>query len=154
VLTYLLGSVLADVVGVHAAIVALVALYLGGTPLALRSLLRALHQDERLTVFAVPLLYSAMYLLGLLPFVLGIPFMFWSMAAAIRYLEQPTWARGVLLSLLGVALFFCHVFPFAVFGLVYALVFPWTSPRSWLRSGAPALPALVSVAWWSTATRE
>ncbi|MGH7272473.1 MAG: hypothetical protein ACREJ3_18755, partial [Polyangiaceae bacterium] len=67
-LYYVVGSLIAYVVGVAHATVALMALYLGGTVLSLRALLKALDKDERLCLFVVPLLVNVMFLYGLLPF--------------------------------------------------------------------------------------
>jgi len=47
-LYYLIGDALAFVLGVKAASVAMMCLYLGGMPLAMCALLRALGRDERL----------------------------------------------------------------------------------------------------------
>jgi len=152
VLFYLVGSALAPLFGIHGAIQALMAVYLGGVPVALGALARALGKDERLALFAVPLVVNALFLLGLLPFLLGLPLMLGGMAVVVGYVERPALPRGLLLAALGVALFFCHVFPFALFGVVYALVFPWRSPRAWLGAALPALPALGAVMWWSLVT--
>ena len=148
VLYYLLGSFLAYFAGVVGANVVLMCGYLGGTVLALRTLLRALGKDERLCVLAVPLLYNVMFLFGLLPFLLGIPLMFWALATAVRWFEAPTRPRAILLGVLAVCVFYSHIFPFGIFGLGFALMFPWKEPRRWLRAGAPVVPALLFLAWW------
>jgi hypothetical protein len=149
VLYYLVGSFLAYFVGVIGANVLLMCGYLGGTVLALRSLLRALGKDERLCLLAVPLLYNVMFLFGLLPFLLGIPLMFLALATSVRWFEEPTRARAILLGVLAVCLFYSHIFPFGIFGLGFALMFPWKEPRRWLRAGAPVVPALLVFAWWT-----
>ena len=83
VLYYLLGSILAYPLGVHAANVVLLSVYLGGTPLAIRALLRALGRDERLCLFSIPILVNVMFSFGLLPFIFGIPLMFTALWAAV-----------------------------------------------------------------------
>jgi MFS family permease len=148
ILYYLLGTALAYLLGAYKANVLLMSLYLGGTPLALRSFLIALKKDERLALFAVPLVVNVMFLYGLMPFVFGIPVMFLAMAAAVRWFEQPTRERGIWLGVLAVALFYSHVFPFGVFGVAFAAMFPWSKPREWVRFGLPVVPALLCVAWW------
>jgi hypothetical protein len=85
VIYYVIGSLLAYVVGVINANILLMCGYLGGTVLALRELLRAMGKDERLCILVVPLLPNVMFMFGLLPFLLGIPIMFWALATAIRY---------------------------------------------------------------------
>jgi len=152
VLYYLVASLLAYAIGVVKANVVLMSAYLGGTPLALRALLRALGKDERLCILVVPLLVNVMFLFGLLPFLLGIPIMFWALATAIRHFEHPTPRRGALLAVLAVALFYSHIFPFGIFGLGFAAMFPWARPRRWLVSGLPTAPALLLLAQWTLFT--
>ena len=86
VVYYLIASALAYVLGVVKANIALMCVYLGGTVLALRELLRALGKDQRLCLLVVPLLYNAMFVFGLLPFLLGIPTMFFALATVTRSL--------------------------------------------------------------------
>ncbi len=152
VLYYLLGAVLATFVGVLAANVILVSGYLGGTVLALRALLRALGRDERLCLLVVPLLYNVMLFYGLFPFLLGVPLMLWGLATAISHFERPTVRSGVLLSVVALALFYSHIFPFGIFCIGFAVLFPWGRPSKWVVSAAPAVPAVLVLAWWSTLT--
>jgi hypothetical protein len=149
VIYYVLGAVLSIFVGVVAANILLVSACLGGTVLALRSLLRALGRDERLCLLVVPLLVNVMFLYGLLPFTLAVPIMLWGLATAVRHFERPTLATGGLLGLLALALFYSHVLPFGLFCIGYAAMFPWIRPSRWLRSAAPALPVGAVVAWWT-----
>ena len=148
ILYYLIGSVLSYVLGVYYGHIGLMCLYLGGTPLALRELLRAFGKDERLCLFAVPLVVNVMFIYGLLPYVFGIPIMFLAIAAGARDLEQPTRNRGIWLGVVSLALFFAHVFPFGVFGIAYAVMFPWSRPKAWLRAAIPVAPVLACVVWW------
>jgi len=147
-LYYVVGSALAYVLGVAYAGVAMSCLYLGGTVLALRALLVALRKDERLTLFVVPLLVNVMFLYGLMPFMSGIPLMFLGLAVAVRYIEEPTRGRGAALAILALTLFYTHVVPYALFGIGFAALFPWTSPRKWLPVTAAVAPSLLAVLWW------
>lgn len=153
VLYYVVGSLLAFVLGVKYANVAMLCLYLGGTPLAIRELLVALGKDGRLAIFSIPLLVNAMFMLGLLPYVLGFPIMFWALAAAVRWIEAPTRARGILLGVLAFCLFFAHVLPFALFGIGFAAIFPWQRPHTWIKAAVPVMPSLGLVAWWITGSQ-
>jgi hypothetical protein len=152
VLYYVLGALLATFVGVVAANVALVSVYLGGTVLAMRALLRALGRDERACLFVVPLLVNVMFMFGLFPFLLGIPILFWALAAAVRHFERPSWQTGIPLGVLALALFYSHIFPFGIFAIGFAAMFPWTRPRRWIVAGAPVVPAILVLAWWTTLT--
>jgi hypothetical protein len=149
VLYYLVGALLAKLVGPVAANVALMSAYLGGTVLALRSLLRALGRDERLSLLVVPLLVNAMFVYGLFPFLLGIPIMFWALATAVRHFERPRIRTGALLGALALALFYSHIFPFGIFGIGFAAMFPWSRPSRWLGAAAPVAPAVAALAWWT-----
>jgi hypothetical protein len=147
-LYYVVGSIMAYVVGVTTATVALMCLYLGGTVLAMRSLLAALGKDERLCLLVLPLLVNVPFLYGLLPYSCGLPLMLLALARAIRYVARPSVWGGVLLALLAVALFYAHVVPYALFGVGFAALFPWGRPHKWLRAALPVVPSLGAVLWW------
>jgi hypothetical protein len=148
VLYYVLGSLLAYVVGIVKANIVLMCLYLGGTVLAMRDLLRALRKDERLAIFTLPLLVNVMFLLGFLPFLLGIPVCLLGLSAAIRHFEKPTRKSGIVLGAIAFALFLLHLFPFGLFGIGFAALFPWSKPRTWLRAGLPVTPSLALLILW------
>jgi hypothetical protein len=147
-LYYVIGDVLAVFLGVKVASVGMMCLYLGGMPLAMRELLRALGRDERLALFAVPLSVNVMFCFGLLPFVFGFPLMLAALAAAVRHFAHPTLKSGTWLGALAVLTFFAHVLPFALFGVGCIATFPWTRPSRWIPAGAPLVLGLVLVAWW------
>jgi hypothetical protein len=147
-LYYLIGSLLAYVLGVTYANAALIGVYLGGTLLALRELLKALGKDERMALFAMPVLVNLMFLMGFLPFLLGIPLFMLTMVAAIRHLEEPTRATAITLACLSFFLFLMHLFPYALFGIGFIAIFPWTRPRAWLTAGLPVVPSLGLVGAW------
>jgi hypothetical protein len=147
-LYYVVGDVIAVVVGVKAASVAMVSLYLGGMPLAMAALLRALGRDHRLSLLVIPLSVNTMFCLGLMPFVFGFPMMLVSLAAAVRHFEKPTRRSGVFLGVLTVLTFYAHVLPFALFGVGCIALFPWTRPRRWIPSAASLAPGVALVVWW------
>jgi hypothetical protein len=149
VIYYLLGAALALFAGVIGSNIVLMSAYLGGTVLALRSLLGALGRDERLCLLVVPLLVNVMFVYGLLPFVLAVPIMLWGLAAAVRHFERPALASGALLCVLALALFYSHVLPFGLFCIGYAAMFPWSRPSRWVRAAAPALPVAGVFVWWT-----
>ena len=147
-LYYVVGDLLAYVLSVKIANIAMMCLYLGGLPLAMRALLRALGRDERLSLFVVPMSVNVMFCFGLLPFVFGFPMMLLALAAAVRHFEKPTLQRGIVLGVLTGLTFFAHVLPFAIFGIGCIALFPWTRPRRWLPCGAPLAFGLALVGWW------
>jgi hypothetical protein len=152
VVYYLLAALFSTVVGLVGANVILVSIYLGGTVLALRDLLRALGKDGRLSLFVVPVLINILFIYGLLQFLFGIPVMLWALATAVRYFEEPTRKRGALLATLALVLFYSHVFPFGIFAIGFLAMFPWESPQKWLRAALPTLPAFAVVVWWLSST--
>jgi hypothetical protein len=151
-LYYVAGSALAYVLGVVYANVVLVSAYFAGTVLAVRALVSAMGRDPRVSLFVVPLLVNVLFIYGLLPFLLGIPLMFWGLAVVLRHFERPTWGRGVLLAFISVALFYSHIIPFGLFGLGFAALFPWGRAGRWLSAGLPTAPVLGLLAWWMTCT--
>src|ERR1035438_8479393 len=90
VVYYLLAALFSTVVGLIGANVVLVSMYLGGTVLALRELLRALGKDAPPFLLVVPVLINILFVYGLLQFLFGIPVMLWALATAIRHFERPT----------------------------------------------------------------
>jgi hypothetical protein len=146
-LYYVVGSLLSYVFGIAGANVILISSYLSGTVLAMRQLLLALGRDPRLCLFTIPLLPNVLFALGLLPFLLGIPLMFWGIAVARRGFEQASTLREVTVGLIALALFFTHIVPFAIFALGFAGLFPWRAAGR-VRRAAPVMPAaLLSLGW-------
>ncbi len=149
VIYYVVGAALATVTGVVGANVVLLSGYLGGTVLALRDLLRALGRDERLCLLVVPLLVNQMFVYGLFPFLVGIPIMFWALATSVRHFERPRVQSGALLAGLALTLFYSHIFPFGIFAIGFAAMFPWLKPSRWIACAAPLIPAVLMLAWWT-----
>lgn len=147
-LYYLAGTALSYLLGVFHANVVLVAAYFAGTVLSLRALLSSLGKDERLCLLAIPLLPNTLYMHGLMPFLIGIPLLFWGLATAVRYYAQPTVKRGILLGALALALFYSHVMPFGLFGIGCLALFPWARPKQWAVRAAPLIPSLAVALWW------
>ena len=153
-LYYVLGDLLAYVMGVKLASVGMMCLYLGGMPLSMAALLRALGRDERLSLLVIPLSVNVMFCMGLLPFVFGFPMMLLALAAAVRHFEKPTRRSAVLVAVLTVLTFYAHIMPFALFGVGCLALFPWTRPHRWLRCAAPLVPGPALVAWWVLASKS
>lgn len=151
-LYYVVGSLLAYVLGIVKANIVLICLYLGGTVLSMRALLKELGKDERLALLVVPLLVNVMFVFGFLPFLLGIPAALLGLTFAIRYFEKPTRNVGIAVGAFALFTFLTHLFPFALFGVGFAAMFPWEKPRQWLRAGAPVIPALILLGLWLSKT--
>ncbi len=115
-LYYLAGALIAFLVGTaeRANLVLLSATALA-FPYALRSLLRAVRADDRLALFAAPLLWSQSLLIGFFNYVAALPVLLWGLALAVRDAQEPRPRRTALLAALAVALFYLHLSAFLLF---------------------------------------
>jgi hypothetical protein len=111
---YFVGHVLAYVVGVDIAHRLLTCLWLGGAILSMRFLLRVLDRDERGCLFIVPLLYGPLFIVGLLPFLIGIPLLFLVVAACALQLATPSRKHSAIVAGLSTLLCLWHVVPYAI----------------------------------------
>ena len=115
-LYYVVGALLAvPFANAETANLAMLCAVAVGIPYALRALLRSLHPDERLAVFACPLFWNRALAEGLLSYVASIPLVLWGIALAVRQARSPTRRRGVGLATLALVLFYLHVSGFVVF---------------------------------------
>jgi hypothetical protein len=125
-------------------------------PYSLRSLLRALRQDDRLALFACPLFWSQALLIGFFNYVAAMPLVLWGLSLAVQQAEQPSRKTFVWLALDSVALFYLHLSAFVFFAPAAALAslgLPRLAPlREWPRRLLWALPVvLLSLLWlWSS----
>src|SRR2546425_4484890 len=115
-LYYLAGALLAFPLGTaeRANLVLLSATALA-FPYALRSLLRAVHGDERLSLFAAPLFWSQSLLIGFFNYVAALPLLLWGLALAVRDAEDPSPRRTALVAAAALALFYLHLSAFLLF---------------------------------------
>lgn len=146
---YAVGHLLAYVVGVKGAVLALVAFFLAGTPLAARALVLALDRDERLALAAVPMLYGPLLGLGLLPFLVAIPVLLWGIAALVRRARAPSLREHVIVGVSGVALFYLHVVELGLFLVAAAALFPWRGTwRARIVAASSLVPCAGILTWW------
>lgn len=146
---YLAAIVLSWPFGVLVANKILITASIVGTPFALRSLLGALGNDERLALFAIPLTWNAHLILGFLNFTAAIPLALAGLAIAVRLRREWSLRRAILLGLVTVVCFYTHIVPFAFLGLGAALV---AIDRDWKRSGyrlLPLVPAGIAAIVWT-----
>ncbi len=147
-LFYLAGSALSYAVGVRGAVTALVTFYVVGTVIGTARLARTLGKDERISLFTIPFIYNCSFVIGFLPFLIGIPLLLLSLEWAVRHLGAPTRASGAVLALLVIALFYSHVAPFLMFAAGFGALFLFRARRRWVADLAPCVPvALLFVHW-------
>ena len=151
-LYYVIGSLLAYIVGVMAANAILLGTYFTGTVWAMRSLLRSMGRDTRLCLFVIPLLSNVLLIYGLLPFLFGLPFLFWGLSVAMRHFREPSLRSGLLLAGISVSCFFAHIVPFGLLCIGILAMFPYERPLRWLRSVLPVAPSLGLLLWWTFLT--
>lgn len=149
---YLLAQVVAYVVGVHLANKILLCAAIIALPLSIASLLRALGRDARLSLFAFGLTYNAHLILGFFNFLAAIPLVFWGLSAAIRFRQEHTIKRMVVLGVLLLVCFYMHVVPFAFLGLGAALVLLGDSWRLTFRRSLAFVPVSIAAGGWLAST--
>lgn len=153
-LYYMLGHVLGYVVSLKTANLLLLTFYLTGTPLAIRGLLRSIGKHDAVALLSIPLLYNTLFIYGLLPFVIGIPFFFFGLSRLIRLLDEkePAFLLSLQLGVSMVAMFYSHIFIFALFAIAFVVFFPWLYPWKWFRWMLISAPSLLASLHWLFAT--
>jgi hypothetical protein len=133
------------------------AIYVIGTPLALREVLRAFGRDERLAWFAVPLVYNRLFFMGFVPFLLGVPFWLLTVAATERWFGMPPppplrgtspspGGGGMKAGLLAVLGYFAHGYAaLAILGSIAVLAAVHRPP---IRKLIAFVPFVALFAWW------
>lgn len=93
-----------------------------------------------LPMFAFPLLYNHVFLVGLMNYIFGLGVALWALAGWIAVRERVWPIRMALATLCVVVLFFCHLSSLGVFGIG---VLSFELLRLWQRRDAPWTPRLV-----------
>ncbi len=94
-------------------------IYLIGFPLSIRYLFQVLNIRRKFLIYLIfPFTYSYLFYYGFYNFNIGVVFMFWGIAMALKYKENFTRARVIKLLLVSTLICFSHLFVFAVFLMV------------------------------------
>ena len=149
---YVIVDALSYALGLRAANVVVMSAYLSGTPLALRWFLHATGRDPRAALIVVPLLYNAMWMLGLLPFMFGIPLYFLALTLAAIQVERPSGRGAFALGGVTILLLLTHLVPFTLFVLSLPALLPWRELPRAARAALPVVPALALAAWYAIFT--
>ena len=143
------GSWLAAFMPADAAARALVLGYAVGTPLAVLLLAVTLGRSRWLALMSAPMVFNALFNVGLLNFLVAFPLILVAPALARRMAQHGRWWDAVGLAAVSVALFYAHVLAFLMgigfTGLV--LLVDLRRPRDLLRLGA-LVPAGLLLARW------
>ena len=150
---YFVVDALSYLFGVRGANVVVMSASLAGIPLALAAFLRRTGRDPRAALLAIPLLYNAMWMLGLLPFTAGMALFFAALAAAATHVEELSRRSALVFGGVTVLLLVTHLIPFALFGLALPTLLPWRDLRRTFRAALPTAPALALLAWYAVFTQ-
>jgi hypothetical protein len=123
--------------------------YAVGTPLAVLLLAVTLGRSRWLALLSAPMVFNALFNVGLLNFLAAFPLLFVAPALARRLALHGRWRDGVALAAVSVALFYAHVLAFMM-GLGFAglvLLLDLRRPRDLLRLAALAPAGLLLGRW-------
>ncbi|MBI5503039.1 MAG: hypothetical protein HY907_22530 [Deltaproteobacteria bacterium] len=151
-LPYVLADVLSPVCDGRQTAFLLLFLYGAGLPLALYAVGRSFGRSGWLALLGCPLVYNRLLDVGLLPFLLGIPLILTSVAAAqqLGRRQEASWRWGGLLAASLALLYLAHGIAFvAGSGLVLlVLAVWWRRPRDFVKF-LPSVGTLVPFVLWA-----
>ena len=126
-----------------------------GLPVVTLRLVQAVGGD-RWWIFAVfPAAYGYAFMWGFFTFIVAIPFGLLVLLAAIRYRQQPSTRRAVLLGAAVYTVFLCHILVLAYVGLSAFAIVVTAPTRRDKHAGVLALGSVIplAVARWIASTR-
>ncbi len=155
VLPLLLTRALAALVGLEQAGRVMWTIYAVSLPLASLHLLRVLGRSPWAVLLVFPLVISYWVIGGFFAFATAMPLFVLGLALTVRWLEDPTWPRGIALAAVLAALHLWHALVFAQLlfdaGVLW-LLFRFDDRRARLAALLPAGPPLAIFAAWMLAT--
>lgn len=125
-------------------------------PLSALSLLRAAGHSRWLVLGVVPWMLNDDFFMGFFSFLMSIPLFLWLLAAHLRWLQRPTWRRGLgvagLLGVLAVTHYLLWAIGLAILPLM-ALLFGWRNGWQrglwWpIRDGLLGVPSVAVLLPW------
>lgn len=148
-LTYVIGALLAKLMGPLAATKALLFLIALATPYTLWRWLKAVRGEQSFAFWGFVLAFGYPYVWGFTSYAAAMPVAFWCMEAWVRATEGPARRRVITLTVALVALFFTHAVTFAVTATALG-VSTLVNFRQvfWRRALALAVAAIVSFGWF------
>ena len=146
---YIVGIILAKLVGVKLGLMLLITASLVGIVLTTYGVAEGLGGDGRVSLLTIPLLYNSMFILGFMQFIFAIPVMLGVWIAAISFAKRQDLRSGAVLAGLNIILFYSHLLPFAVGQVgIMAIIRPWTVARA-RRLALALTPAGLAVVHWA-----
>jgi hypothetical protein len=102
----------------------LIAFYVVALPLSILSLARAFDRPPWLALFACPLVFSAVFGLGFLNFMVAMPMLFWSISLGRKYAEKGGWKLGLGLTLLMATTVLAHIIAYMMtIAMVFVMIY-------------------------------
>lgn len=148
-LTYVVGALLAKLMGPLAATKSLLFAIALATPYTLWRWLRAIHGETSFAFWGFVLAFGYPYVWGFTSYAAAMPVAFLCMEAWVRAPDRGAPRRVLALSLTLLALFFTHAITFAVVATALGLsTLASFRVAFWRRSIALLVAALVSVGWF------
>lgn len=146
---YALANGLTWVVGLDVANRVILSSYALGLPFGILLLARRFERSEWLSLFAFPLVWNFDFVIGFVPYVLGVALLPFALVAFDRFCERPTLARGALAAAGGVGVFFCHLLPWGMWWAMAGLLGLVHRGRDWRtllkRAAVWIVPVVVGV---------
>ena len=154
---YLLGAGLTRLIGLEAAMRAVVALCTIAPAAGLYTLLAAIGRPRSYALLAVPVTFGSVWHWGFLNFLLATGLLLAGLALTVDLARRPRWGRALALGALGLVVLFSHVHVLLVLlGLAPAFAWAWRDERtsSWrsLRAVLPLVPAAVGAVVFALTT--
>lgn len=137
-------AILGEAVGYIVGGKILLSLYAIALPLAVDRYLVAAGRERRFALLAFPVVYNATLMLGFVSFASGLPLLIHTCTVAVRFHHQPTWRRGIAVTVLAMLTFLAHAHAYLLLG-VCALGLLVVLPRTWRQLLRLALPLAVSL---------
>ncbi len=143
------GGMLGPLMSMDVAAKILISWYALGVPLSLLALALVFGRSRWLALFAVPMVFNALFNVGLLNFLICIPFIFSCMALSRCYAVRGGWWRGLLLAACLVFAYFAHIMGFLIaWGISLAVLVLSSKRLSVLIRTWVVLPGLPLLLFW------
>jgi hypothetical protein len=118
-------------------------------PISILAITRALKRSPWLALCAFPLAFNQNWIYGFSSYLMGTVFLFFALAALLRFLDEGERSQAVWLSVSSVLAYFSHVLPWFCFGLcaILILLLEWRKWRRGVIASVAMLPSVLLAAW-------
>ena len=120
--TFILSLFFHEFFGIQEALKITITLSLLGLPFSLLFLLKETNSDSWLAVAGFPVSFSFGFYWGFLSYILAVPLGVIFVALGLGYFRRPRFLNGLIVSMLGVLLFFTHALVFGICGIILGII--------------------------------